>query len=211
MNIFTILGIASGIASVLEYPPYIRDICTGTTKPQRASWGIWTLLGSIAFASQMQKGATDSLWMTGVQTIGTWIIFLLSVKHGEGGVNRRDIVSILFAVFGVTLWFFTREATYALCITICVDLVGSIMTLRKAYEEPESETTLTYVLAGISGLLAAFSVGQADWVRLVYPLYICVINFAVVAAAYIGKRKTVTAVPARVSALPQAGQKHTVR
>lgn len=64
-----IFGYMSGIISIICILPYLRDIFRHTTKPERASWFIWTVLGSIAFFSQYAKGATDSLWMTAAQTL----------------------------------------------------------------------------------------------------------------------------------------------
>lgn len=49
------LGLVSGLVSIICYLPYIRDILKKTTKPERASWLIWTALGSIAFFLNLLK------------------------------------------------------------------------------------------------------------------------------------------------------------
>lgn len=189
MDNLQILGLLSGIISVICYVPYARDILLHKTKPERASWLIWTVLGSIAFFSQLAKGATDSLWMPGVQTFGVLTIFLLSIPYGEGGLKHRDIKALLFAILGIILWFFTKEAAFALFITILVDIAGSLLTIVKAYEDPKSETLSTWFLAGLSGFLAVFAVGSLNWILLSYPIYIGIINWAVVVAMVLGRKK----------------------
>jgi len=64
--------IFSGILIIISFFPYIQDIFKHKTNPQRASWLIWAILGAIAFFSQLAKGATHSLWFTGLQELATY-------------------------------------------------------------------------------------------------------------------------------------------
>jgi hypothetical protein len=189
MNVFYLLGLSSGIVSAVSFVPYVRDILKGTTRPERASWLIWSTLGSIAFFSQWAAGARDSLWMTGIQTAGVLLISFLSIKHGEGGLVRRDVISLICAGFGLVLWYFTKQPAAALLITVAIDAVGVMLVILKSYEDPESETVITWILAGLGGLLGALSVGRFDPLLLLYPIYIFTMNSAVVLAIFLGKRK----------------------
>ena len=189
MNTLQALGILSGVLSIVCVLPYIRDIFLGKTKPERASWLIWSVLGAIAFFSQLAKGATDSLWLAGIGTVTVFVVFLLSLKYGEGGLSGRDIKSLLIALFGVIIWFFTQEAVFALFIVIVVDAAGAVLTIIKSYEDPGSETMSTWILSGLSGLVAAFAVGSFDWILLSYPLYILIANWSVATAMIISKNK----------------------
>ena len=180
------------------YVPYIADTLKRKTHPQRASWFIWAVLGYIALSSQFAKGATDSLWMTAAQTLGTTIIFLLSLKLGTGGFARRDIISLALAALGLLIWYFTREAAYALFITMAVDAIGATLTAIKAYEMPGSETLITWILSAISGILAALSVGRVAPVLLAYPLYVTLANACVIIGIWLGHRRT-TAASSQVS------------
>lgn len=184
-----ILGIISGVISAICLAPYIRDILARKTKPERASWLIWSVLGGISFFSQLAKGASDSLWMTGVQTIVVLVVFVLSIKFGSGGLSSRDIKALLVAMSGLLIWYFTQEASWALYIVIIVDAVGAILTMIKAYEDPSSETTVTWFLSGLAGLISAFSVGSWNFILLVYPLYIFIIDWMVVGAIKISPNK----------------------
>jgi hypothetical protein len=185
-----LLGIVSGILGFICVFPYIRDILRKKTKPERASWFIWSVLGSIAFFSQLAKGATNSLWMTGIDTLGVLVTFILALKYGSGGLNSRDIKALIVALFGLVIWFFTKEAAYALFIVIIVDSAGAVLTILKAYEDPETETMSTWILSGLAGLVAAFAVGSFNWILLSYPLYIWIANWSVVGAVLLGKHQS---------------------
>jgi hypothetical protein len=184
-------GYMSGILSALSYVPYVRDILKIKTKPERASWLIWTTLGSIAFFSQLAKGATDSLWLVGIQTLGVLIVFILSIKYGVGGLTKLDVFSLVMAGVGLILWYITQEPATALLIVIIIDFIGGALTVRKSYYDPESETLITWLLSGIAGIFAMFAVGSLNFILLAYPVYIFLINFAVVGAILVGRRRII--------------------
>lgn len=177
-----LFGYISGILSVVGLVPYVRDILLGKTKPERASWFIWLALGGIAFASQFSKGATDSLWFVGASTIAVLAIAMLSLKYGVGGFTRRDIGALTVAFIGLVIWYFTDEAAFALLIVVAVDSIGSALTFIKAYREPETETISAWFAAGTAGLFAMFSVGEWNPILLIYPAYIALANYAIMAA-----------------------------
>lgn len=189
MNTLYLFGLSAGILSIISGIPYIRDILRHKTKPERASWLIWSALGGIAFFSQLAKGATDSLWLTGVQTVGVMVVFLLSLKYGVGGLAKRDIVAILFAGLGLVLWYVTQEPAIALLIVICIDALGVALTCIKTYEKPESETLITWLVSGTAGILGALAVGSWNVILLAYPVYIVLANYTVVITIYLGKKK----------------------
>jgi len=178
----------SGVLSTFAYIPYVIDTLARRTRPQRASWLIWSVLGSIAFCSQLFEGAGSSLWFAGVQVSGTIIVFLLSIGLGIGGfLNRRDCVVLLCALIGLVLWYFTETAIYALVITISISLLGGSVTVLKAFREPDSETMTTWFLSLLASTCAIFSVGTLDWVILAYPLYLFTLNGAIVTAILLGR------------------------
>ena len=182
-------GYISAILSIVMIAPYVRDIFTKYTKPERASWFIWTVLTSIAFFSQLARGATDSLWLTGGQTLAVLVVFILSLKYGVGGFTRRDISALVGAAIGLIVWYFTQEAAYALVITIIVDAVGTLLTVIKSYQEPETETISTFVISGTSGIFGALAVGSWSVILLAYPLYLVIANYSIVISILLGKHR----------------------
>ena len=105
----------------------------------------------------------------------------------RGGVARRDIVGIIGAGIGLILWYFTKEATWALVITILIDLIGTYLTALKTYEDPESETMIYWLLIGTAGVLSCLAVGRLSPILLAYPAYIALANYAVALAIVMGR------------------------
>ncbi|OGC56832.1 hypothetical protein A3H26_01185 [candidate division WWE3 bacterium RIFCSPLOWO2_12_FULL_36_10] len=182
-----IYGYISALLSIICILPYIRDVFRLKTKPERGSWFIWTMLGFIAFFSQLAKGATNSLWLTVGQTTSVLIIFLLSLKYGYGGLGKRDLRALIGAGIGLVLWYLTREASFALIFVIIVDSIGTLLTLLKAYKDPESETLSTWIISGTSGIFGMLAVGSLNLILLAYPFYIVLANYVIVGAILLGK------------------------
>lgn len=187
-TMLVIFGIAAGVLSIFAFLPYIFDTVVGRTQPQRASWFIWSVLGSIAFVAQVYEGATGSLWFAGIQASGTIVVFLLSIRRGHGKyLNKTDLTTLAAAGIGLVLWYFTESALYALIITISISLLGGLATVIKAYRHPQSETLITWVLSLIAATCAIVSVGEADFVLLAYPLYLFTLYIILVTAILSGR------------------------
>jgi hypothetical protein len=186
MHLAAIFAVLSGIVVIIGGPPYLYDILKGRTKPERTTWFIWTVLGSIAFVTQVQLGAHWSLLFAGLNVAGNLAVFLLSIKFGVGGWKRIDIAALLIACVGLVLSFVTRSPLVALWGVIVADAAGTVPTLYKTYLMPKSETTITWLALGTSSLLAIFSVGSWKFSLLLYPVYITLSNYIVVAAQIAG-------------------------
>lgn len=181
-----IAGYLSGVAILISFWPYIRDIFLGKTRPERMSWLIWAILGLISLFAQFAKGASYSLIMTGAQALGDLIIFLLAIKYGFGGFLKRDRVALIFAGIGLLLWYITKEAAIALLIVIAIDAAGAVLTILKSYEQPKTETLSAWVFTFIGGLLACVAVAHFDIILLAFPLYICLASLAIIISIKLG-------------------------
>jgi hypothetical protein len=116
--------------------------------------------------------------MAGVQAVLTSLIFALSIRWGEGGLSRAEVVMIAIAFGGVIGWIAVDEPLVATICVVAADLVGAAMMVPKTYRDPESETLVTFAFASLGGALAAGAVGAVDVSLLLYPVYYCVINGA---------------------------------
>jgi hypothetical protein len=174
-----VLGLAAGLIGVLDTIPYVRDTLRGSTRPHRGTWLIWGVLAVVVSLSQYADGASWSLVMAGVQAVLTSLVFVLSVRRGEGGVSRADITMIAIAGAGVTGWIVADEPIVATACVVAADLIGAGLMVPKTYRDPHSETLITFAFASLGGALAAGAVGAIDVSLLLYPVYYCVINGAI--------------------------------
>lgn len=186
-----IFGYLSGLFVLFSAIPYIRDIFLHKTKPQRATWLIYSVLGGISFFSQLAEGATFSLWLTGADTAYVMLTFLLSLSYGVGGYTKKDMRALAAAAGALLAWYLTKEAAVALYIIIAIDAIGTWLTVEKAYQDPKSETFSAWALCAVAGLFSTLAVGKMDIVLLSYPAYILLANAAVAGAILLGKRRQI--------------------
>jgi hypothetical protein len=176
-----LFGLLSGLVLLIGGVSYLKDTLASKTKPHRVAFLIWSILGAIAFFTQLAEGARWSLVLPASDTIGVLVIFFLAVKRGEGSFNRQDKLALAAAAVGLILWYFTKQPLVALCITVAIDAVGTVLTIHKTYLDPESETFLGWFLSGVAGLFAAAAVGRLSFALLLYPAYLCIANGAIAA------------------------------
>jgi hypothetical protein len=179
-SVAPVLGVLAGVVGIADTIPYVRDTVRGLTRPHRGTWLIWGVLAIVACLSQRADGASWSLIMAGVQAVLTSAIFLLSIRHGEGGLSPTQAVMFMLAGGGVVGWMVADEPVIATVCVVAADLVGAAMMVPKTYRDPGSETLVTFALASLGGLLAAGAVGALDVSLLLYPIYYCLVNGAIV-------------------------------
>jgi hypothetical protein len=182
-----IFAIIVALMMLLGAPPYFKDILRGKTKPERATWFIWSLLGIIAFISQLKLHGGWSLVFVGLDALGNLLVFGLSFRFGHGGWTRLDKVALAIALAGVLVSLHYHQPVIALTGVILADFSGAVLTIVKTFKAPETETTITWLLVGTASLLGALSVGKLDWSLLLYPLYLALANYAVIAAQVLGR------------------------
>jgi hypothetical protein len=186
--IVPVLGALAGIISALDAAPYIRDVLRGTTRPHRGAWLIWSTLAIVALASQAADGAEWSIVMVAAQAVATSVIFAFSIRRGEGGFSRRDVVLLTIAALGIGGWVISSTPVVATACVVFADTLGVCLMLPKTWRDPASETVATFALASAAGLLSAFAVGALDVSLLLYPVYFFAANGLIAAVIVIRTR-----------------------
>jgi len=182
-----LFAILAGLIIIAGAPPYLYDILKGKTKPQRVTWFIWGVLSTIAFISQAQLNGGWSLLFVGLNALGGILVFLLSLHYGVGGWTRLDKVALVVAFIGVIISLVIKQPIVALAGVVLADLAGLVPTIRKTLRNPESETTITWLLIGTASLLGALSVGRLEYSLLLYPVYLALADYGVVVAQVVGR------------------------
>jgi hypothetical protein len=182
-------GLASGSLVLAAYLIYLQSILRGRTRPQRTSWLIWSVLSLIALFTQAAKGASASLWLPGADAACAFLTWILGIRHGIGGMHRRDVMALIFAAAALVLWYFTRQPLLALCLVILVDAIADVLTIVKTYQLPETESFVSWVIGACGGLCAMLAVGQVDAGLLLFPLYFYFWNAATAAAILLGRAR----------------------
>ncbi len=186
MSYGSFFGIAAGILAMAAYVPYIYSVLKGRTRPNRASWFIWSVLGIIIFASYWSIGARDTIWF--VMPFGMIITALLSVKYGVGGWTPFDRLCLIGAGAGLLLWWISGIALTALIISIMIDMVGYLPTIRKLWHDQKSEDALAWMMFVAGAALNIFALESWAFELAVVPIYLLVFNSTVLALILIPRQ-----------------------
>ncbi len=188
MDIRLLIGIIATVLNIAGYIPYIRDILRGKVKPQRITWGIWTVLTSIAAYNQVVNGGGWSSLFFISTTFLVAITFIMSLRYGVGGASRLDMISLFLSGGLLLYWVISRETRYSTLIAVVIDGIGAVPTIVKTRLAPDTESYPQWVFAAIGGLFTIFAVESGDWVLVIYPVYIFVFNALIVATKFFSER-----------------------
>jgi hypothetical protein len=179
-------ALISAALIVAASPPYIIDTLKRKTQPERVTWLIFSIISLVAFISQLALGASWSLFLSGFDTAASILVFILSLKLGVGGFTRLDISALVIAGIGVVIAIAADQPLISLSGVILADIAGVVITVRKAYLDPSSETAISWLLVGTASLFGIFAVGELKFGLLLYPIYLMIVNYAIPAAQLAG-------------------------
>ncbi|HEY0010577.1 MAG TPA: hypothetical protein VGB97_01525 [Candidatus Paceibacterota bacterium] len=180
-NLQTILGIIAGVIALAAYVVYVISILRGESKPNRATWWIWTLMGLILALSYFFSGASNTIWVPVVEFVGPLSIALLTLKYGEGGLgSKTDMICLFGAGVSILLWAVFRDPVVALVTNLCVDAFALFPTIKKSYLRPEGENFWAWMGTLSADTLNLFAAERFSFAILVYPVYMLLSDIIVV-------------------------------
>jgi hypothetical protein len=177
--IFTALGIGAIILQVAGFIPYIVDIIKGKTKPERASFWIFSLLVGVALTAQLIDEVTWAATLVFVSFLCVFTIAVLSLKYGYGTFHKRDTASIIVAILGVIIWQLTSEPLIAIAMVIFVDFAGFWLTLVKTWQAPHTETLFAWAASGLAAIFAIVATQSFKAVQIAYLFYSALANLLI--------------------------------
>lgn len=187
--IHSLAGKIAGLVSLLGFIPYIIATLKGRNRPNRATWIIWTVVGVALLASYRAAGATDAIWVTVANVIAFGAVVIVSIKHGEGGWNFFDVGCLVGAAGGFGLWWYFESPLPTLYISIVIDLIGALPTLKKSYINPAGEDRLTWTLFWAANTLNLVAVSQWNFAMAAYPIYLFLISGTMVLILYVRRAR----------------------
>lgn len=183
-----ILIVISTILVLTSPLVYIHSIINGETRPHRTTRFVLLVITLLSTAALWQtKGA--AFWLALASLVQALIVFILSIKKGMGGWSRVDIGCLIIALVGIVLWQTSGQPAIGLLASIVADVVGMVPALIKTYKLPHTEDWRFFAMDTAAGVLSTFALTSYTIYTLSYPLYIVVINAAMVALILIPRHK----------------------
>ncbi len=179
MNWHAIAGMASGIVLLLGNIPYILSIRRGETRPNRVTWGIWTMIGFILLGSYYSIGATNTLWLLIAQVISQFVITVYAFRYSRGRWQQLDRICLAGAGLSLLLWWRSGSPLVALLMNTTMDLLGAVPTIKKIYHDPDSEDLIFWVMSFVATVLNLLAIENFSLSFVVFPLYLFGLNIVI--------------------------------
>lgn len=164
----------SGLGTTLAYIDYNRKVFKGETKPNGATWGIWSAIALVSSSSYL--ASTGDFWKgilplaNIVLCIGTFSLALISGKFKK--LNFTDWCALVIGLIAVIVWKFTT-ASYANLVVQGAIIFGFIPTWIGIWKTPSCEMPRPWWVWSASYTIAVVVVmirWKSQWVDLVYPI-----------------------------------------
>lgn len=182
-------GVIAGILPVVALVPYVISVLRGRTKPNRATWWIWTLVGILTIASYRSSGADQTIWLAVAYAFCPFVIGILSIRYGQGGWDRTDQGCLLLTGISLVVWWILESALAALLLHIFIDFLGLIPTLKKVYFRPHTESRLAWTLAWSGCTINLFAIERWTFAIAFHPIYHFLSSLAMVVLLWRKKYK----------------------
>jgi hypothetical protein len=177
----TALIVASSILVLISPLIYARSILNGVSKPHRTTRFVLLLITALSTAALFAQHDRVAIWLAGASTLQAILIFILSIKRGMGGWSRVDMVCLCIAFVGIAAWQSSSDPLLGLYFSILADFVGMVPALLKTYALPHTENIWFFALDAVAGVFTLAAVNAYTAEQVAYPIYILVVNAAMVA------------------------------
>lgn len=159
-------GIVAALTSLFSTAAYVYAIWRHGTKPNRVTYWIWFALSLLILLSFRRSGGT-TLWLQVAYVVNPLVIAIHSLWFGERHERLRPWVKWLnrfclaVAAVSVPLWWalslafenVVAAALPILCLNLFADAMGALPTFEKAWNRPETEDRLAWLVCLLGATL----------------------------------------------------------
>ena len=174
MNV--LFAVLSALIVIIASIPYIIDIFTGRAQPARSTRIMYMLLVILGLLQSKELGSGWSLALIYGEIAQGAAVFFMSLKYGLGGFSRLDKICYIFLTLDLSVWLLTKNPLIGILLTLFADLIATLPTIVKTIKIPESETPIYWFLGSIAAIFAIFSETNYSLIKIIFPIYIFVIN-----------------------------------
>lgn len=181
MDLKIILGTVAALFAAGSAFLYIRDIFQGNTKPHIYTWLIWAILTIIGFLGQLHGGGGPGAWATGVTSIYTVFVFLLSFRYGTSDITNFDKVCLALAMVSIIPWVLTQNVLLSVILATLTDILGFLPTMRKTWHAPRSESLGSMYFDALKHTLSIASLQRYSLITWFYPAGVLFAKIVIIA------------------------------
>lgn len=172
--------VISTILALISPIVYATAILKGKAKPHRTTRLVLLIITSLTTASLFAQHNNVAIYLAAASTLQAIFLFILSLKYGMGGWSKTDILCLMIALIGITLWQITKNPLVALYFAIGADFTGMVPAMIKTYRFPKTEVWTFFIMDAFAGAFSLLALNKWTVEEFSYPIYIMLINFFMV-------------------------------
>jgi len=178
MDVKIILTVIATAIGVVAFFPYLRDTFSLKTKPHAYTWLIWAITqGTAVFGIWYGGGGWGALNLT-IGTLFVIVVFLFSIKYGTKNITKSDTAILVAALSAIIIWWRLDQPLISVIMVSMIDVIGYIPSFRKSYQEPWSETLISWILFSASNTFAILALEEYNLLTVTYLAAITSANIA---------------------------------
>jgi len=165
---------------------YIIDIIAGKSKPNKVSWLMWSANGLIAAAAGLSEGVTWAVlpvFMSGFVPLCVLAVSFFN-KGSYWKLIAFDYICGFFSALALILWWVTKEADVAIIFAIISDIFAAVPTLKKMWNNPETESAKSYVAGLISSITGFAAIKNWVFSEYAYVVYLVIMESCLIISIY---------------------------
>jgi len=158
---------------------YIHSIFQGKTRPHRTTRFVLMVITILSVWS-LSTDKSAAFWLALASAIQCAAVFVLSIKRGMGGWARLDIICLVIALVGISIWQSTGYPVIGLYASILADFIGYIPAFVKTYMLPDTEDWRFFAIDTVASVFTFMALETFTPYSLGYPVYIFLANVGMV-------------------------------
>jgi len=184
MDFSKILSSLGGIGFLLAYLDYNRAVLKGDTKPNGATWAIWSSIALVSVSSYF--ASTGDFWKSILSFLNillcvfTFVLALIRGKYKP--LDVTDWIALGLGIIAVIVWAVFRSATYGNMLVQVSIFIGFIPTWRSIWDNPLCEKERPWTMWSVSYALLFIVVilrWRGQYTDIVYPANCFVLHASV--------------------------------
>jgi hypothetical protein len=194
MNISYIFGLIAGIAALITYGLYFKQILKGQSTPNPSTWVIWLLIGIINAITYFSV-TNNNLWQSFIVfavTFSVCIVFIYSLFKGKfSKISKTEIIVFIIAITIGIFWQITSNDRISNLLLQGIYIISYIPTINGIIKKTCKEYYVSWIGAFIAYLFSTISVGfdpKVDWIAFVHPIVNGLLGNGIVAGLIIYKK-----------------------
>jgi len=171
--------------------PYVIQTLKAQTKPNKISWGMWSVAPLIATAAALYSGAGWAalpVFMSGFMPLVIFVVSFIN-PNAYWKLELFDYLCGICSVLALILWAITKQPVIAVIFAIASDFLAGVPTLIKGWQHPETESGFVFFAGLINAATALFAVRSWTFAQYGFPIYLMVMNTLLFSSIWHSKLK----------------------